>query len=213
MLFTKDVMLSRDRYLPPLGFALALTLGLVACNFFSDSVLSSITVSPSTPTVAVGSTQQFTATGVNNDGSTSSVTASWTSSDTTVATIGASTGLATAVKAGTTTVTATTTGSSPLTATTTMTVTASAITAITVTDATSGTIATIGGTDQVRAVARFADGTTTDITSSATWTSSNTALVTVTSPGGLATGVAAGSAQITASSGNVTSAPFTINVL
>ncbi len=189
---------------------LVLTAGLVSCNFFTDSVLTSISVTPSAPTIAVGATQQFTANGVNNDSSTSTVTATWTSSDTSVATIGANSGLATAVKAGTTTITATAQG---LTGTTTMTVTASAITAITVTDATSGTISTIGGTDQLRAMATFADGTTKDITSSATWTSSNTAVVTITSPGGLATGVGAGTAQITASSGNVTSSPFTLNVL
>jgi uncharacterized protein YjdB len=47
---------------------------------------------------------------------------------------------------------------------------------------------------------------------SVTWTSSNTAVATV-SNAGVVTGVAPGSATITCSSGADTSAPFTVNVL
>ncbi len=72
------------------------------------ATLSSIAVTPANPSIAVGATQQFTATGTYSDSSTQNVTSSatWSSSDTTRATINAS-GLATAVAAGPTTITAT----------------------------------------------------------------------------------------------------------
>jgi chitodextrinase len=70
--------------------------------------LTSIAISPSSASVLQGSTQQFAATGTYSDGSTQSVTASalWTSSNTSVATIGASTGSATGVNSGTSQITA-----------------------------------------------------------------------------------------------------------
>lgn len=70
--------------------------------------LSSIAVTPANPSITVGATQQFTATGTYSDSSTQNITASatWGSSDTAKATINAS-GLATAVAAGSTTITAT----------------------------------------------------------------------------------------------------------
>lgn len=72
------------------------------------ATLSSIAVTPANPSIAVGTTQQFTATGTYSDGSTQDITASvtWISSDETKATIDAS-GLAMAVAAGATTITAT----------------------------------------------------------------------------------------------------------
>jgi len=64
-------------------------------------VLTSITVMPATPTILAGGTQQFAATGIYSDGSTSDLTGqvSWTSDSTAVATIDAG-GLATGVSAG-----------------------------------------------------------------------------------------------------------------
>lgn len=73
----------------------------------STKTLSSIAVTPLTASIAVGSTQQYTATGSYSDGSTTVLTngATWVSSDPGVATI-TSTGLATAVSAGNTVITA-----------------------------------------------------------------------------------------------------------
>jgi hypothetical protein len=70
--------------------------------------LNSITVTPASPSVTVGQTQQFKATGTYSDNSTKDVTglATWNSSDTTIATI-ASSGLATSLKAGSVTITGT----------------------------------------------------------------------------------------------------------
>src|SRR5215472_14648356 len=66
-----------------------------------------------------------------------------------------------------------------------------------------------GLTQQFTATAHHADGTTTDVTATVTWTSSSTAVATI-SPGGLAKGVAQGSTQITASDGKVTSSAVTL---
>lgn len=71
--------------------------------------LISIAVTPANASIAVGGTQQFTATGTYSDGSTQNVnaTATWNSSTPTVATISSPGGLATAVSSGTTTIMAT----------------------------------------------------------------------------------------------------------
>jgi len=70
--------------------------------------LSSITVTPANPTIAGGTTQQFTAIGAFSDGTIHDVTSlvTWNSINTAVATIN-SNGLVTALTAGTTTITAT----------------------------------------------------------------------------------------------------------
>jgi len=88
------------------------------------STLNSITISPANSTVVAGSTLQFNATGNFKDPPTQDITSlvTWTSSDTTIATISTS-GLATGVKAGTVTITATATATAgPITVTTQLTV-------------------------------------------------------------------------------------------
>ena len=88
--------------------------------------LTSITVTPATPSIATGATQQFTATGHYSDNSTQNLTTSvgWNTSDPTVAVISnanGSQGLTTGLKAGTTTITAlldTVSGTTDLTVTT-----------------------------------------------------------------------------------------------
>jgi len=77
-----------------LWFALAtvVLLWVAGCSgFFVNATLTSILVSPSSATVslAAGTKQQFTATGIFSDGSTQVITTTvtWASSDSTVATI------------------------------------------------------------------------------------------------------------------------------
>jgi uncharacterized protein YjdB len=72
-----------------------------------SAVLTSITVTPNSATVAAGSNVQFSATGTYTDGSTANISnsASWSSSSTSVATVTA-TGLANAAGPGTATITA-----------------------------------------------------------------------------------------------------------
>jgi hypothetical protein len=72
------------------------------------ATLQSIVITPTSPSVGVGSSVQFKATGTYSDNSTKDVTSSvmWASSKPSFATIVATTGLATGVAAGTTQITA-----------------------------------------------------------------------------------------------------------
>ena len=72
------------------------------------AALQSIAVTPANPSIAKGTTQQFTATGTFSDNSTQDLTSqvTWASADPAVATITAA-GLATGVATGTSTITAT----------------------------------------------------------------------------------------------------------
>lgn len=93
------------------GFAALATLALaVSCRgFFQNPTLSSLTINPAAPTVEVGFTTGLKAFGVYNDGSGGYVTSnvSWSSSDTTVATVtGTGNATLTGVGTGTATITA-----------------------------------------------------------------------------------------------------------
>jgi 6-phosphogluconolactonase (cycloisomerase 2 family) len=76
------------------------------------------------------------------------------------------------------------------------------LTALTVAPTSASVVA--GSTQQFTVTGPFGDGTTQDETASVTWTSSNSAVATIAS-GGVATGVAAGTANITANLFGVTS--------
>jgi hypothetical protein len=71
------------------------------------ATITSVAVSPASAAIAIGNTQQFVATAANSNGTRSVITsaASWTSSDSTIATV-SSGGLATGVTSGTVTITA-----------------------------------------------------------------------------------------------------------
>ena len=73
--------------------------------------VTSMAVTPANPSIAVGATQQLTATASYSDGSTANVTTSvtWTSSAASVATVNSG-GMVTAVAAGSATVTASLSG-------------------------------------------------------------------------------------------------------
>lgn len=70
---------------------------------------------------------------------------------------------------------------------------------------------TVGGTDQLQAIATYDDNSKKDVTGSVKWSASPTGVVTINTSG-LATGVTAGSATITAKSGIITSSTATIVV-
>ena len=162
--------------------------------------LVSIAVTPDSPSIANGLTQQFTATGTFTDTTTQDLTASatWSSSNTAVATIVSTTGLATAVGVGTTTITATSEGVSGSTV---LTVTAAQLQSIAVTPANPSLAE--GQTQQFTATGTFTDDTTQDLTTTAAWTSSNTAVATIIGSTGLATAVSEGTTVITATSAGV----------
>src|SRR5438874_4956331 len=162
------------------------------------ATLLSIAVTPANPSIAKGTTQQFTATGSYSDGSTQDLTngVSWSSSNMSVATI-TSGGLANGGAQGTSQISA----SSGVTGSTTLTVAPAALVSIAVTPA-SPSIPK-GTTQQFTATGTYSDGSTQDLTGSATWVSANTAVATITA-GGLATGAAQGTSQISASSAGLT---------
>jgi type IV pilus assembly protein PilY1 len=163
--------------------------------------LESITVSPPSPTIYVGQTQQYTATAHYNDGSSWNVTTqvTWSSSNTAVGTIAAG-GLATGSMAGATTITATLGG---ISGSATLTVEnrppPPTLQSITVTP--TATIY-VGQTQQFTATGHYSDGSSANLTSLVTWSSLTTAVATIGS-GGLATGVAPGTSVITAAQGSV----------
>jgi hypothetical protein len=91
----------------------------LALNGTGGKGITSIAVTPAGPTLAIGGTQQFVATATYSDGTTANETtaATWSSSSPAVATVGAATGLATALEGGTATISAsigTITGSTTL---------------------------------------------------------------------------------------------------
>lgn len=162
-------------------------------------ILTAINVSPATPSIPAGDTQQFTATATYSDGSTANVsaTAGWTVANGAIAKI-SSAGLATGIAQGSTTVTASLSG---MTGTAVLNVTAKVLTAIAVTPSPASVAA--GATQQFAATATYSDGSTADITSSAAWATANSAVATINSSG-LATGVAAGTTTVSASLNSTT---------
>ena len=190
--------------------ALILVALSVGCSgFFVDPTLTTITVTPATPSVVAGNTLQMIATGTYDDGSTKNIsgTATWTTSDSSIATV-SSAGVLTGVATGTATITAT---SAAISGTTTATVQVAGLQSITLTP--TGNSIKQGATQQFMATGHLQDGSTPDITNSVTWTSSNTDVATIDAAG-LATAksvTAASATTITATSGTV-SANTTLTV-
>ncbi|MBZ5680343.1 MAG: Ig-like domain-containing protein [Acidobacteriia bacterium] len=177
--------------------------------------LTSLSISPSNPIIANGTTQQFKAKAGYSDGSTSDVTAqaAWVSSDPSRATIETAgqtdPGLATAVSAK---------SPSPN-----IQATFDGITALTVLDITTTAPQTglslgqinpsiaPGATLQLIAVANYQDGSTQTVTDSSTWQSTNQSTATVGANTGLLTGVAPGLTTVGAIAGGFpASSPVTV---
>jgi len=160
--------------------------------------LDSIAVAPADPTVPIGFTQQFTATGYYEDGSTQDLTASvvWTSSAPFVASI-STTGFATTGIAGTTTIGA---RLGQKTASTSLTVTDAILVGIEVRPAT--LLIPRDATFPLEAFGLFSDGSEANLTFNAAWSSSNAGVVTVGARG-LVRGIGMGNADVTANVGGV----------
>ncbi|HKQ70542.1 MAG TPA: Ig-like domain-containing protein [Polyangiaceae bacterium] len=158
-------------------------------------VLVGIAVTPPSSTLAVTTRVLLTVTGNYSNGSVADLTpsASFTSDAPAVASVASN--VVTARAAGTAVVTAIVNG---LRADAKIVVTAATIRSIAVTPAVAST--GIGGTVDFTATATLSDGTHQDVTASASWTSSNTAVATV-SLAGRAQGVAAGGTTIAATLG------------
>ena len=173
--------------------------GVTGSTTLTVPALVSIAVTPATPSVPAGRTQQFTATATYADNSTQDITASvtWTSSTPAAATIAAG-GLATAVAVGTTTITA---NSGTVSGSTTLTVAPPVLASIAVTPA-NPTVAR-GATQPFTATGTFSDASTQDLTTSVAWTSSDPLVATIDAAG-LASEVGPGTSTISAAASGVT---------
>jgi hypothetical protein len=173
----------------------------------TSAVLVQLAVGPAGLTLAVGARRQFTATAIYSDGSSRDVTAMsvWVSDRPAVAgvsDVAATRGQVTAVGAGTANIEATFGGVSGQTG---LVVTAATLMTIQVTPFNQTVPA--GITLAFQATGILSDGTTTDLTATATWVSSTPTVAGVSNAAasrGLVASLAAGSTQISASSGGVT---------
>jgi hypothetical protein len=176
----------------------------------STAILSSITLTPATAVLAPASGLQYSAVGTFTDGTTQYMSpyVTWSSSNTSVAGISVA-GVATGQSAGTTTITA---QSGSVSAMVGLVVESAALTSIRVTPLNSAIPATVQV--QFTATGTFANGDTQNLTAAAIWTSSSLSVATVSNAQGsfgLATGVQAGSATISAVfAGQVGTASLTV---
>jgi len=147
----------------------------------------------------VGESEQLIATGTFSDGTFQNLTQSvtWSSSGSAIANVGPS-GNVVAKALGTATINATTgsvTGSAGLA------VTGAAVTALSVNPATLSLV--LGGSGQFQAMATMSDGTTQDVSGTATWSATPPGIASV-SGGGMATAQRPGSTTIQAQAGGFT---------
>jgi uncharacterized protein YjdB/endoglucanase Acf2 len=164
-------------------------LGRMTFTYTGGNIpVTSVTVSPTSASKNVGTTQQLTATIAPSNATNKNVT--WTTSNASVATV-SNTGLVTAVAVGTANITVTTQdGNRTATSAITVTSTNVSVTGVTLSP-TSASIA-VSGTQQLTATVAPANATNKNVT----WSSNNNSVATVNASG-LVTGVAAGSATIT----------------
>lgn len=176
----------------------------------SSASLTSIALTPASSGVAIGSTLLLKAVGTFSDGTTQPInsTSAWTvtPSDGSIATVD-QTGLVTGVAAGTATVKA-----KVGTVTQTATLNVQNLSSLAITP-TAVSVAQGTATEFV-AIATLADGTTQDVSSSVTWTSGPSSIATISNAhgsAGWATGIAPGTATITAAfNGQYASSPLTV---
>ncbi len=165
--------------------------------------LVSVTLSPTSPSIADGMSEPFTLTAnySNNFSQILTTAAVWNSSNSGVATFSNSTGVAATVTTGTTTISASYGGFSQSTQ---LTVTPAALVSITVAPALSSIA--VGTTEQFTATGTYTDNNMQNLTASAIWTSSTPSVALIsntTGSNGLASSQASGTALIMARSGSV----------
>jgi uncharacterized protein YjdB len=165
----------------------------------SGPTLTSISITPQITSIAVNTTQQLAATGSYSDGSSKDITTvvAWNSSSGVVASVDVN-GLLTGVAAGSATITATL---GTVTQSLAITVNAPTITSISVSPG--DLTMPIGVSQKYVATAIYSDGSSADLTSGVTWSSSASAVASVDSTG-LATTLAEGTTTVTASAGGFT---------
>lgn len=179
----------------------------------TEAGVMSVQITPMTASVGPGGMTRFTATATLTNMTTLDVTsmATWTSSDPSKATIDAS-GQATGVAAGTTMITAAFGGVTSAAAT--LTVEMPTLRSITLDPVTLSLMTGDSMARNVTARGTYSDGMTRDLNMEAgiMWTSSNPMVASVNAMGQVTAGSMAGTAQITAQLGGVTSAPCVVVV-
>jgi len=183
------------------------TLTTSAALVVTPATLTSITVNPPLPSVNVNGSVQFTATGTFSDTSTQDISAlvTWSSSAASVASVSGN-GLAIALGPGSSMIAASLDG---VTGSTTLTVNAPTLTSITVSG---GSSLNAGMSEQLTAEGTYSDSSTAPLPSQeVTWQSDNTSSA-IVSASGIVTGLAAGTANITATVGAVVSTPLALTI-
>ena len=173
-------------------------LPLLNCGTSTSNGLQKITVTPANATIAKGENLQLVATGSYSDGSQQTLkdSVTWQTSKPTIATIGDQ-GQVTGMGEGASQVSATYQG---VTGSTSVTIGGPALIGISVSPTPSSLA--LGESEPLTATGKFSDGTTQDLTRSATWSSSATGIATV-GPTGSVVAAGLGTATITATSGSV----------
>ena len=171
-----------------------------ASNNASLNVLAAaiydVQVTPVTPRIANGTNQSFTATAIMTDGNERILTdnVTWSSDNTTIATIDNISGLATAESVGTVTITATTdvgtVYNDSITGNTSLTVADAVLQAIEVTPV-APSIAQ-GLSMPFVATGTYSNNATKNITNNVTWSSNNTTIATINASSGIASAQAVG---------------------
>ncbi len=180
----------------------------------TPAALVSLSLRPGSLSLSRGSSAGLTAIGTYTDGTTADLTAqvTWTSADATIASVSngvGTSGVVQAVAVGDTVITA---RSGAITITATVSVTPAVLLSLSLTPVLSAL--PLGASANFAATGTYSDGTTQDLTTQATWTSSDAAIISVsTAPGtqGRARALQQGSATITAATAGKT-ASLTITV-
>jgi uncharacterized protein YjdB len=185
----------------------------VTINQVGSPVLA-VTINPQSLTVPVGGTGQLTATVslAPNAPSGTATTVTWSSSDATIATVNATTGLVTGVKAGQTVIRATSTANTSLVASIPVTVTATSATVGNLAVSPTNVNLAVGGTQQLTTNVTLLPTAPAGTSTAVTCRSSNTAVVTVTASGCLITAVSGGSGTITVLAAADTNVRTTVGV-
>lgn len=137
----------------------------------TDATLISLSLSPNTPAIAVGTEQDFTVAGLFSDGTFDDLTSdvTWESSDTTIATI--TNGTAQGLAPGQTTISVSFDGKS---ASTVLNVTSATLESLEITGGASSI--TKGTSTNFRAIGHYTDNTSQDLTTAADWTSESSSV-------------------------------------
>ena len=185
-----------------LGLVLSITNcgggGSASQNSGSQPVLAKLNVTPQNPGIPLGGSVQLKATAVYSDGTNQDVTgsAAWKSSDPGIATVDA-TGYVNGNGVGTAQISA---QYESVSANDAVSVSPAVLLSIAVTPTSSSL--PVGESEPMTATGSYSDGSTQDLTSSATWNSSQPSIASVNASGDTLA-IALGNATITATSGNI----------